>query len=191
MDPVCYCINLDDRPDKWAATEEAFQGSGLKIERFSGIRHAEGWKGCGASFESLKFPRTLQVSLSNIKATGQLLNRSKTIESPVISWSQPLDSYRTLVCVDPDASAPSWLHWLIVNCTGTSPDSGTEIVKWSPPSPPPNTGTHRYYFCLFTHTYKVNVETPKQLGYFNLEEFVKSNGLEPYSVATIKVAPST
>ena len=49
MDPVCYCINLDGRPEKWAATEAVFQGSGLKIERFSGIRHAEGWKGCGAS----------------------------------------------------------------------------------------------------------------------------------------------
>lgn len=44
-----YCINLDDRKDKWADTQAAFKGSGITPKRFSGIRHSEGWRGCGAS----------------------------------------------------------------------------------------------------------------------------------------------
>jgi len=40
---------LDDRPDKWVDTKAAFDGTGIKIQRFSGIRHKEGWRGCGAA----------------------------------------------------------------------------------------------------------------------------------------------
>ena len=45
----CYCINLDDRPEKWEETKAAFEGTGIKPKRFSAIRHTEGWRGCGAS----------------------------------------------------------------------------------------------------------------------------------------------
>ena len=44
-----YCINLDSRPDKWKESQAAFVGTGLTLKRFSGIRHSEGWRGCGAS----------------------------------------------------------------------------------------------------------------------------------------------
>lgn len=40
---------MDDRPDKWVDTKAAFDGTGIKIQRFSGIRHKEGWRGCGAA----------------------------------------------------------------------------------------------------------------------------------------------
>lgn len=45
----CYCINLDTRQDKWADTQAAFQGTGIQLQRFSAIKHSEGWRGCGAS----------------------------------------------------------------------------------------------------------------------------------------------
>ena len=141
----------------------------------------------GGHFNSLKFPGTLKISLGGAQAIGQLLNRNKTIAEPAVNWLQPSpDSYRTLLCVDPDATAPSWLHWLVTNCTGTEPNSGSEIVKGEPPAPAK--GTHTYYFCLFSHAYTIEVDAPKQRGYFGLEEFVKKNGLEPVSVATIRVS---
>jgi hypothetical protein len=40
---------LDDRPDKWAAVQAAFEGTGVAPERFPGVRHEVGWKGCGAA----------------------------------------------------------------------------------------------------------------------------------------------
>ena len=49
QDLPCFCINLDERPEKWAATEAAFQNTGIVPKRFPAIRHREGWRGCGAS----------------------------------------------------------------------------------------------------------------------------------------------
>ncbi len=49
MELTCYCINLDDRPERWEETKAAFEGTDIAPKRFSGIRHTEGWKGCGAS----------------------------------------------------------------------------------------------------------------------------------------------
>ena len=49
QDLPCFCINLDDREDKWAETQASFKGTGIVPKRFSAIRHSEGWRGCGAS----------------------------------------------------------------------------------------------------------------------------------------------
>lgn len=46
---TAYCINLDERPDKWKNTQDAFVNAGLTLQRFPGIRKSEGWRGCGAS----------------------------------------------------------------------------------------------------------------------------------------------
>ena len=45
----CYCINLEERPEKWDAIQTAFRGSDIRPVRFPGIRASPGWKGCGAS----------------------------------------------------------------------------------------------------------------------------------------------
>ena len=41
-----YCINLDDRPDRWEKVQEEVKKVGLTIERFPGIKRARGWEGC-------------------------------------------------------------------------------------------------------------------------------------------------
>ena len=46
---LAYCINLDSRPDKWDKTEDAFEGSGITLQRFPGIQRPIGWHGCGAA----------------------------------------------------------------------------------------------------------------------------------------------
>jgi hypothetical protein len=48
-DLPCFCINLDDRKDKWEDTRNSFKGTGIVPKRFSAIRHSQGWRGCGAS----------------------------------------------------------------------------------------------------------------------------------------------
>ena len=45
----CFCINLDERPDKWAEVQAAFRDTGIIPERFPGVKHSVGWKGCGAA----------------------------------------------------------------------------------------------------------------------------------------------
>jgi hypothetical protein len=48
-DLPCFCINLDDRKDKWEETQNSFKETGVVPKRFPAIRHSQGWRGCGAS----------------------------------------------------------------------------------------------------------------------------------------------
>jgi len=49
----CFCINLDSRPERWEQTKKSFEGTGLVLQRFNAIKHAEGWRGCGESHVAL------------------------------------------------------------------------------------------------------------------------------------------
>jgi phosphatidylethanolamine-binding protein (PEBP) family uncharacterized protein len=140
----------------------------------------------GGQVEGLKFSGKLNVTLANTVARGQIVNQSLTIEKPLVKWPVEADTYYTLICVDPDATAKSWLHWLVINCDGSTPESGSEIVKWAPPTPP--SGTHTYYFCLFSHAYKLVIDAPKQRGYFKIDEFARDNGLYKRRISSIKVS---
>ena len=48
----------------------------------------------------------------------------------------------TLLLVDPDASAGTWLHWMLINNTD-------QVVSYYPPTPPAGSGPHRYTFILY------------------------------------------
>lgn len=134
----------------------------------------------------MSFPAKLNVNIGGVKAIGQNMNKKNTVEKPLIKWNTEPDTYYTVICVDPDSTAKSWLHWLVANCDIGNPESGEELVKWSPPAPA--VGVHTYYFCLFSHAYKISPEVPSQRGYFNIAEFSKINGLNPLRVATIRVS---
>jgi phosphatidylethanolamine-binding protein (PEBP) family uncharacterized protein len=140
----------------------------------------------GGQIEGIKFSGKLNVTLGSIQAEGQNVNQQKTIEKPLVKWLKQDDIYYTIICVDPDAAAKSWLHWLVINCELGTSESGTELVKWAPPTPP--SGTHTYYFCLFSHAYRISPDKPSQRGYFDIAEFGKFNGLKPLRVATIRVS---
>jgi phosphatidylethanolamine-binding protein (PEBP) family uncharacterized protein len=141
----------------------------------------------GGRVGGLRFPSRLSVSFGDVQALGQLIVQSKTIKAPAVKWPTEVDRYYTLICIDPDAKASAWLHWLVINCDGGGPETGTELVKWAPPTPP--SGTHTYYFCLFSHSYKVPPEVvPAQRGYFKIDEFAKQNGLHALRISNIKVS---
>nr|DBA33998.1 TPA: hypothetical protein GDO54_001608 [Pyxicephalus adspersus] len=66
----------------------------------------------------------------------------------------------TLIMVDPDAPSRSnpihrfWRHWLVTNIPGDVLQRGKEVMgtiasPYYPPSPPANTGYHRYQFLLY------------------------------------------
>jgi phosphatidylethanolamine-binding protein (PEBP) family uncharacterized protein len=140
---------------------------------------------------SLIFLSALSVRFQNgAAATGAIIPLEATHSEPAVSWSPPAPGvFRTLLCVDPDASAPAWLHWLVVNAEGDGPGSGTTFVPWAPPSPPAGTGVHRYYFCLFEHEAAVVAEEkPMERGYFKMEDFVRRNGMRPVAAAMVKLS---
>lgn len=130
----------------------------------------------------------LNATLGTTILQGQRLSLAAARAEPTVTWSAPPpDAYVTLVCHDPDATAKSWLHWLVVNCTGTDPNSGDTRVEWAPPTPPPGTGVHHYILQTYTHTYKIPPFTLER-GYFNPAEFAKTNRLSPLSQTSFTCA---
>lgn len=105
---------------------------------------------------------------------------------PIVEWSAPSEgTYYTLLCVDPDALEPDWLHWLAVNCRGANPGTGTTLAAWEPPTPP--SGTHKYNFTLYSHSAPVKMEPPVARSNFDTAAFVKANGLTRISQTVIRV----
>ncbi|KAG0710541.1 Phosphatidylethanolamine-binding protein 4 [Chionoecetes opilio] len=60
--------------------------------------------------------------------------------------------------VDPDAprhtNQQAWLHWIRAGLTGKdlldgTMNSGQDIMAYTPPTPPPHTGIHRYFVFVF------------------------------------------
>lgn len=110
---------------------------------------------------------------------------------PVVSWtSPPPETYYTLVAWDPDAPAKSWLHWLITNITGSNPTTGEEVVTWSPPTPPPGTGPHRYIFGLFSHEQPIDVSPPQSRGNFSPSTFAANHKLTFIAYQAFRVKPA-
>jgi len=57
-----YCINLDERHDRWNRVQREFQKLDINVERFSGIRKAPGFAGCKEShLEVLKLCQTYKI----------------------------------------------------------------------------------------------------------------------------------
>jgi phosphatidylethanolamine-binding protein (PEBP) family uncharacterized protein len=107
--------------------------------------------------------------------------------APQVTWEVPApDMFKTLICFDPDSKAKSWIHWLVLNCTGNSPTSGDEILSWTPPSPP--SGIHQYIFGLYEHKYPIHMESSLERGYFDVDAFIQKNGLQLTAEASTKVA---
>lgn len=148
--------------------------------------------GAANTLEGITFPKSLPIKFSEVQPkNGQLVRQSQTIPEPSVEWTAPPPGeFRTLMCVDPDAPAAMWCHWLIVNADGIYPSSGETFLPWAPPIP--SSGVHRYYFCLFGHLSKIPTEAvPKGRGYFNFSDFIQQNGLIPISATVIRVSAKT
>lgn len=48
-----FCINLDEREDRWERVQEEVKVIGVEAERFSAIKHTPGYVGCRLSHEAL------------------------------------------------------------------------------------------------------------------------------------------
>ncbi|XP_045391305.1 phosphatidylethanolamine-binding protein 4 [Lemur catta] len=105
---------------------------------------------------------------------------------PVVKFPGALDgaSY-ILVMVDPDAPSRSqpkrrfWRHWLVTDIKGSDMKTGNiqgkELTGYQPPSPPANTGFHRYQFFAFLQEGRV-ISLPrkenKTRGSWKMDKFL-------------------
>ncbi|XP_070821155.1 phosphatidylethanolamine-binding protein 4 isoform X4 [Chaetodon trifascialis] len=104
-----------------------------------------------------------------------------------------------LVMVDPDApsrtkpTSAHWRHWLVVDMQGSALKNGhikgTTLTEYAPPTPPQETGFHRYQFMLFEQLPDAPVSLTERekssRGKWDLEAFIRRFHLgEP--VATLQ-----
>ena len=139
------------------------------------------------NFPEAQFKTLLPVTFHR-PVDGGPFTMAQTRQAPIFSWStMPRTStYYTYICFDPDSSVPSWIHLLIVNCRNNRTESGIAVLPWQPPAP--SSGTHRYIFGLYTHSYPMPTNPISDRGSFDVKGFIEKNGLKPVAGAYMKVS---
>jgi len=119
---------------------------------------------------------------------GPTLTTYQTAHEPYPVWTAPAPPITyAIICWDPDAPNKSFLHWLIVNCPGTDNSEGKVIASWSPPSPPPGTGEHRYIIGLFEQAKPIDMQEITDRTKFNPTTFATTNQLKPLAYRGFRV----
>lgn len=106
---------------------------------------------------------------------------------PTIKMPQNADATHlyTLFMLDPDAPskqsprARNWLHWLVVNVPGNDLKSGTLIVDYNPPTPPEDSGRHRYIFVVLQQQGRIEKHNIAGRAKFKIKEYAKDHQLSP------------
>lgn len=95
-----------------------------------------------------------------------------------------VNKFYTLVMLDPDAPSAeepkqrSWLHWLVVNIENADVSTGFKVAEYKPPTPPKDSGLHRYIFLLIQQPEKEKEYLPyKKRGKFNINKYATDHKL--------------
>ena len=143
-------------------------------------------RGGASTAAGLNFPNNaIAVSFGETKVDGAQLPREVTAVAPTIALTGVTAPFCSVICFDPDATAPCWIHMFKANCANCELVTGTDAFEWTPPAPAK--GIHKYIFGLFTHEYPMT-EFPKERGYFDVAAFTKANGMRAHSAVYMKSA---
>lgn len=129
---------------------------------------------------------TVQYGQAN--SNGKTLTKKNTHKEPTIQFAGEPTVLYTVLMSDPDASAKSWLHWLITNIPGEGNDigQGQIVMNYSGPNPP--SGIHRYIFTLYQQPAgSIMVSPPQERGGFPVDQFERQYGLQKLVSRTVKV----
>ena len=120
---------------------------------------------------------------------GPKFSTYQTAHEPYPVWTPPTPPAKHLiVCWDPDVKeGKSFLHWLVINCSGSDNSNGTVIASWYPPSPPPGTGEHRYIIGLMKQEGNLQMEEITDRKNFNPMEFAQKHKLSPMAYRGFRV----
>jgi len=86
---------------------------------------------------------------NKIIQNNEILTPNYTQKEPEIRIDTNKNDLYSLVMYDPDAVNGTYIHWILVNIKNNNIKTGTIILPYKGPSPPPNTGKHRYIFEIF------------------------------------------
>jgi len=120
---------------------------------------------------------------------GPNFSTYQTAHEPYPVWTAPTPPTKYLiVCWDPDVKeGKSFLHWLVINCSGSDNSDGKVIASWYPPAPPPGTGKHRYVIGLMKQENDLQMEEITDRQNFNATEFAQKHTLSPIAYRGFRV----
>ena len=137
---------------------------------------------------NIDFNARFQPTLK-LREDGPTYTVYQTAHEPYPVWTAPAPpTMYTVVCWDPDVNpGKSFLHWLITNCKETDPSGGSVVASWTPPSPPPGSGEHRYILGLFKQEGPIQVPQIMDRTNFNATNFATTNKLSPIAYKGFRV----
>jgi hypothetical protein len=108
---------------------------------------------------------------------NQFLTPSDTNKQPIIKYNNYDDKLYTIIMYDPDAINGTFVHWAIVNIPGNNINNGDILLPYKGPSPPYNTGKHRYIFNLYEQSNKIEKDKilNRNMSINNIENLLKIN----------------
>lgn len=111
----------------------------------------------------------LRIKYKNTFVDGQFLTILQTKSQPFIEYNFDPNKIYTLIMYDPDTPFGDYVHWFIVNIKNNI-SNGITIMQYKGPSPPKDTGIHRYIFLLFEQSGIIN--------YLDLEKIERNTQLK-------------
>mmetsp|Transcript_2465 Transcript_2465/g.3040 ORF Transcript_2465/g.3040 Transcript_2465/m.3040 type:complete len:198 (-) Transcript_2465:787-1380(-) len=123
---------------------------------------------------------------------GRELTIKDTSTTPInIKYECDKRSLYTLIMIDPDALSQKCqifgpiVHYMIINIKGNNINSGEIKATYKGPSPPPNTGLHRYIFFILEQRIKYEYNTFNTMYSrirFDFRKFIDDYGLKIHAV---------
>ena len=120
---------------------------------------------------------------------GPKLTTYQTAHEPYPVWTAPTPpTLYAIMCWDPDVpQGKSFLHWLVVNCSGSDNSDGKIIASWQPPSPPPGSGEHRYILALLKQDKPLDIPQVTDRTNFHPKNFAAQHGLSAIAYKGFRV----
>ena len=88
----------------------------------------------------------------------QFLTPTETNSQPIVKYNDNYNSNNklySLIMYDPDSIYGTYIHWAIINIPSNDIKNGDILLPYKGPSPPYNTGKHRYIFNLYMQPNKI------------------------------------
>jgi len=97
---------------------------------------------------------------NDVTMDNAILTPTVTVNQPTVTWDAEDGVYYTVMMTDPDAIARDnpiyreYAHMAVVNVMGgeLAPGGGDEVVSYTPPGPPYNSGLHRYIVLVYAQS---------------------------------------
>ena len=112
-------------------------------------------------------PLTVSFGATVAAIEGSQLSPAAVAVEPTLTWAADPAKKYTIIFSDPDAPNPTdpkfgeWIHWLVINASGSNARSGDTMVPYFGSAPGNGAGVHRYCFVVYEQSGIVAAEEPR------------------------------